>query len=100
MDQIHQYNIHNELGSGQHGAVYYATDTKLMRPVVIKIVHPQRATEKEIRERIIEEARIASAIQHPNVSAIYEVGEYKQRPYIVMQYVPGRTLRNCSTTDR
>lgn len=93
MDKIHHYNIHHELGSGTHGTVYYATDTKLMRPVVIKIVHPERATEKRIRERILEEARIASAIQHPNVSAIYEVGEYDQRPYIVMQYVPGRTLK-------
>lgn len=93
MDQIHQYNIKQELGSGAHGTVYYATDTKLMRPVVIKIVHPKRAKEKEIRERILEEARIASAIQHPNVSAIYEVGEYDKRPFIVMQYVPGRTLK-------
>lgn len=93
MDKIHHYNIEYELGSGSHGTVYYATDTKLMRPVVIKIVHPERASEKRIRERILEEARIASAIQHPNVSAIYEVGEYDQRPYIVMQYVPGRTLK-------
>lgn len=93
MDKIHHYNIHHELGSGQYGTVYYATDTKLTRPVVIKIVHPKRAKEKHIRERILEEARIASAIQHPNVSAIYEVGEYDERPYIVMQYVPGRTLQ-------
>jgi len=93
MDKIHHYDIEYELGSGSHGTVYYATDTKLMRPVVIKIVHPERASEKRIRERILEEARIASAIQHPNVSAIYEIGEYDQRPYIVMQYVPGRTLK-------
>lgn len=93
MEKIHHYDIERELGSGQHGTVYYATDTKLMRPVVIKIVHPERASEKQIRERILEEARIASAIQHPNVSAIYEVGEYDKRPYIVMQYVPGRTLK-------
>ena len=93
MDKIHHYDIDYELGSGQHGTVYYATDTKLMRPVVIKIVHPKRATEKQIRERILEEARIASSIQHPNISAIYEVGEYEERPYIVMQYVPGRTLK-------
>lgn len=93
MEQIHHYNIHHSLGSGSHGTVYYATDTKLMRPVVIKIVHPDRASEKHIRTRILEEARIASAIQHPNVGAIYEVGEYQKRPYIVMQYVPGRTLK-------
>jgi serine/threonine-protein kinase len=93
MDKIHHYNIDHELGSGSYGTVYYATDTKLMRPVVIKIVHPERSTEKRIREQILEEARIASAIQHPNVSAIYEVGEYEKRPFIVMQYVPGRTLQ-------
>jgi serine/threonine-protein kinase len=92
MDKIHHYNIQHELGSGQHGTVYYATDTRLKRPVVIKIVHPKRAKEKKIREQILEEARIASAIQHPNISAIYEVGEFDERPYIVMQYVPGRTL--------
>lgn len=93
MDKIHQYDIHQELGSGNYGTVYYATDTRLMRPVVIKIVHPERAKEKQIRERILEEARIASAIQHPNVSAIYEVGEYDERPFIVMQFVPGQTLK-------
>lgn len=93
MEQIHHYDIEYELGAGQHGTVYYATDTRLKRPVVIKIVHPKRAKEKHIRERILEEARIASAIQHPNVSAIYEVGEFDKRPYIVMQYVPGRTLK-------
>ncbi|MCW9706712.1 serine/threonine-protein kinase [Fodinibius salsisoli] len=98
MDKIHHYDIHHELGSGSYGTVYYATDTKLMRPVVIKIVHPERSTEKQIREQILEEARIASAIQHPNVSAIYEVGEYEKRPYIVMQYVPGRTLEELLET--
>lgn len=92
MDNIHHYSIQHQLGAGSHGTAYYATDTKLMRPVVIKIVHEERATEEQIRERILEEARIASAIQHPNVSAIYEVGEFEERPYIVMQYVPGRTL--------
>lgn len=93
MENIQHYKIHNSLGSGSHGTVYYATDTKLMRPVVIKIVHPERASEKEIRKRILEEARIASSIQHPNVGAIYEVGEHDKRPYIVMQFVPGRTLK-------
>lgn len=92
MDRIKHYEIKNELGAGQHGTVYYAMDTQLKRPVVIKIVHPKRAKEKKIRERILEEARIASAIQHPNISAIYEVGEFDERPYIVMQFVPGRTL--------
>ncbi|MDZ7690122.1 MAG: FlgO family outer membrane protein [Balneolaceae bacterium] len=92
-EKIHQYNIHQRLGSGSQGTVYLATDTKLMRPVVIKIVHPDRAFEKKVRLKILEEARIASAIQHPNVCAIYEVNEYDKRPYMVMQHVPGKTLK-------
>lgn len=92
MESINHYDIEYELGAGEYGTVYYATDTRLKRPVVVKIAHPKRAKEKEIRKQILEEARIASAIQHPNISAIYEVGEHEERPFIVMQYVPGRTL--------
>lgn len=92
LEQIHHYEIHQKLGSGAQGTVYLATDTKLMRPVVIKIVHPERASEKRVRLKILEEARLASAIQHPNVCAIYEVSEYEKRPYMVMQHVPGKTL--------
>ncbi|MDR8393225.1 FlgO family outer membrane protein [Aliifodinibius sp. S!AR15-10] len=93
LEKIDHYDIHQKLGSGSQGTVYLATDTKLMRPVVIKIVHPERAWEKRVRLKILEEARLASAIQHPNVCAIYEVSEYEKRPYMVMQHVPGKTLK-------
>lgn len=93
LSQVHQYRIHHRLGAGSQGTVYYATDTKLMRPVVLKIVRKDRASDLNLRRKILQEARLASAIQHPNVCAIYEAGEYDKRPYIAMQYVPGQTLQ-------
>lgn len=71
---------------------HYEIDTRLKRPVVIKIVYPRRAKEKQVSQQILEEAQIASAILHPNISTIYEAGEFEGCPYIIMQYVPGRTL--------
>ncbi len=93
LSQINQYRIEHRLGAGSQGTVYQATDTKLMRSVVLKIVRKDRASDPDIRNKILQEARLASAIQHPNVCAIYEAGEHDNRPYIVMQYVPGQTLQ-------
>jgi eukaryotic-like serine/threonine-protein kinase len=92
LNQIEQYEILHRLGAGAHGTVFYATDTLLMRPVVVKILDRRDDAEEERRSRMLEEARIASALEHPNVCAIFEVGEHQGRPYIVMQYAPGRTL--------
>lgn len=93
LSKIHHYNIHQRLGAGLQGTAYLATDTKLNRPVVLKIVHEDRAFKKRVRLKILEEARMASAIQHPNVCAIYEVSEFEERPYMVMEYVNGKTLQ-------
>src|SRR5699024_8729114 len=93
MDRNHHYKIHHKLGSRQSASFYYASVTNLALPVVIKLVHQTRASEDNMSELFLEEALLASAIQHPNIIAIYEVSEYKNRPYIVMQYVPGRTLK-------
>lgn len=98
-EKIHHYDIHESLGSGKQGTVYLATDTKLKRPVVLKIVHEDRAFRKTVRLEILEEARMASAIQHPNVCAIYEVSEYEQRPYMVMEYVTGQTLQELMEAE-
>jgi serine/threonine-protein kinase len=87
---IHQYQILRRLGSGAGGVVYYARDTRLLRPVVIKMLRKDPGAKSP--ERVLREAQLASAIEHPNVCAIYEVGEFDGQSYIVMQYVPGRTL--------
>jgi serine/threonine-protein kinase len=72
--------------------VYLANDTLLQRPVVLKILRTGLLTVEQMRTTVLREARLASAIEHPNVCAIYEVGESGDEGYIVMQYVPGQSL--------
>ena len=89
---IQQYEILRRLGSGGGGVVYYAQDTKLLRPVVLKMLRRTPVSGSEFREVVLREARLASAIEHPNVCSIFEVGEHEGEAFIVMQYVPGRSL--------
>jgi len=89
---IRHYEVRRELGRGSYGVVYEAFDTRLLRPVVLKMLHGRGASAVE-RAGLLEEARLASAIDHPNVCAIYEADvDAEERPFIVMQYVPGRPL--------
>src|SRR6202020_1042140 len=80
------------LGAGGSGIVYLANDTLLMRPVVLKVLKRGSLTLEQMRTTVLREARMASAIEHPNVCAIYEVGEEGEEAFIVMQYVPGQSL--------
>jgi serine/threonine protein kinase/tetratricopeptide (TPR) repeat protein len=89
---IEHYEVTRKLGAGGSGVVYLANDTLLMRPVVLKILKRGALTIEQMRSTVLREARLASAIEHPNVCAIYEVGESKDEAYIVMQYVPGESL--------
>jgi len=89
---IEQYEIVRKLGAGGSGVVYLANDTLLQRPVVLKILRTGLLTAEQMRSTVLREARMASAIEHPNVCAIYEVGESGDEAYIVMQYVPGQSL--------
>jgi len=89
---IEHYEIIRRLGAGGSGVVYLANDTLLQRPVVLKILRTGLLSAQQIRSTVLREARLASAIEHPNVCAIYEVGEVGDEGYIVMQYVPGQSL--------
>jgi eukaryotic-like serine/threonine-protein kinase len=89
---IEQYEIVRRLGAGGSGVVYLATDTLLQRPVVLKTVRAGLLTVEQMRTTVLREARLASAIEHPNVCGIYEVGESGDEGYIAMQYVPGQSL--------
>ena len=89
---IEHYEISRRLGAGGSGVVYLATDTLLQRPVVLKILRTGLLSAEQLRSTVLREARLASAIEHPNVCAIYEVGESGNEGYIVMQYVPGQSL--------
>ncbi|MGO9324136.1 MAG: protein kinase domain-containing protein [Terracidiphilus sp.] len=89
---IAHYEILRRLGAGGSGVVYAANDTLLQRPVVLKILHTGLLTAEQMRSTVLREARLASAIEHPNVCAIYEVGESADEAYIAMQFVPGQPL--------
>jgi serine/threonine-protein kinase len=89
---IEHYEIIRRLGAGGSGVVYLANDTLLQRPVVLKILRAGVMSAEQLRSTVLREARLASAIEHPNVCAIYEVGESRDGGYIVMQYVPGQSL--------
>src|SRR6201992_16618 len=90
--EIEDYEILKKLGYGGSCVVYLANDTLLMRPVVLKILKRGALSLEQMRTTVLREARMASAIEHPNVCAIYEVGESSDEAYIVMQYVPGESL--------
>jgi serine/threonine-protein kinase len=94
---IKQYEFLRKIGSGGSGVVFLANDTLLQRPVVMKLLKRGSQTPEQVRATQLREARLASAIDHPNVCAIYEVGEAEQESgeweaYIVMQYIPGKSL--------
>src|SRR3954471_4055677 len=81
------------LGAGGMGIVYLARDPALKRPVAVKLMAPERAADPEARARFEREAEAVAAISHPNVVAVYSVGELPSGiPYLVMQYVEGMSM--------
>jgi serine/threonine protein kinase/tetratricopeptide (TPR) repeat protein len=96
--EIKQYEFVRKIGTGGSGVVYLANDTLLQRPVVLKLLKRGNLTTEQMRATQLREARLASAIDHPNVCAIYDVGTAPEESgngeeaYIVMQYIPGKSL--------
>jgi len=86
------YTIEALLGAGGMGRVFRATDSRLSRQVAIKVLSPG-GLRTASTERLLSEARAASALNHPNIVTIYDVGISEALAYIVMEYVQGRTLR-------
>jgi len=87
------YRIIEQLGQGGQATAYKATDTRLDRPVVIKILLPELSSSENARRRFEREAKLASALDHPNICAIYDIGESDGLFYIVMPFAEGRTLK-------
>ncbi|MBI2761402.1 MAG: serine/threonine protein kinase [Chloroflexi bacterium] len=86
-----RYTADQELAVGGAGTVYAGRDTLLQRPVAIKVLHPEPG--REPQNEFLREARAAAALKHPNIVDVYDAGIEGERPYIVMEYVPGETLR-------
>src|SRR5687768_8150051 len=99
-DVVSHYRIIRKLGAGGMGEIFLAEDTRLERTVALKILPADFASDTERKRRLIQEAKAASALNHPNVCIIYEIGEMADgRPFIAMEYVEGRTLDAHMATE-
>jgi serine/threonine-protein kinase len=88
-DTIQHYTDLQQLGAGGMGVVFKARDTRLNRTVVIKALHPEKARDADSRRRFFQEAQAASALNHPNIVTVYDIGSENGVDFIVMEYVKG-----------
>ncbi|MDR8390937.1 protein kinase [Aliifodinibius sp. S!AR15-10] len=91
---VGRYEVREYLGGGAMGVVYRACDTRLDRSVALKFLPPHLSTSDEAKRRFVQEAKAASALDHPNIATVYEIGQSSDdRHFIAMAYYPGETLK-------
>jgi TolB-like protein len=87
------YVLEQPIGSGAMGEVWRAVDTRLGRPVALKLLSRSHLEQKDARERFLRESRAASALNHPNIVTVFEAGEHEGQPFLAMELIEGATLR-------
>ena len=89
---LSHFEILEKLGEGGMGVVYKARDTHLDRLVAIKILPPDKVADRDRRLRFVQEAKTASALNHPGIVTIHDIAQHDGVDFIAMEFVPGRTL--------
>jgi serine/threonine-protein kinase len=92
-DKLGPYEILGLIGKGGMGEVYKARDSRLGRDVAIKVLLQERVSDPERKRRFLQEARAASALNHPNIVTVYDISQDEGRDFLVMEYVRGKTLK-------